>query len=48
MNFFYYYFDNLVKVFFEKREGLVNFLPLKRGGLIEDLKYSLLYFLKGF
>ena len=31
--FYYYYFDNLVTAFFEKRGGVINFLPLKRGAL---------------
>ena len=46
--YYYYYFDNLVTAFFEKRGGLINFRPLKRGRLIEDLQYSTLYFLIGF
>ena len=47
MNFFFYFY-NLVIAFFEKKGGLINFLSLKRGRLIEDSQYSTLYFLIGF
>ena len=47
MNFFFFFYS-LVTAFFEKKGGLINFLPLKWGRLIEDLQYSTLYFLIGF